>query len=186
MKSFNQLLFVLILSVVLFPACDPEEPALINGEEIITTLTYTLTPSGGGDVVTLTFQDLDGDGGNDPTVTSGILMENTTYTGTLVLLNETETPAEDITVEVQEEAEEHQFFFATNLDGTSIDYDDLDANNQPIGINTTLTTTTTENGTITISLRHQPNKSATGVVGGDITNAGGETDIEVIFNVDVQ
>ncbi|HBK71516.1 MAG TPA: type 1 periplasmic binding fold superfamily protein, partial [Flavobacteriaceae bacterium] len=35
-------------------------------------------------------------------------------------------------------------------------------------------------------LRHEPNKSASGVSDGDITNAGGETDIEVIFNITVQ
>ena len=186
MKFLNQLLFILAISVILFPACDPEEPKDPEEEEVITTLTYTLTPSGGGDVVTLEFQDLDGDGGNAPTITNGTLMDSTTYTGTLTLLNETESPAEDVTVEVQAEAEDHQFFFATNLSGTTIAYDDTDANSQPIGLNTTLTTTTTESGTITITLRHKPNKSATNVASGDITNAGGETDIEVTFNVDVQ
>ena len=186
MKFFNQLLLVLMTAAILFPSCDPEDPEEHNDEEVITTLKYILTPSGGGDVVTLTFVDLDGDGGDNPTITGGILAENTTYTGTVELLNETETPAGDITAEVLEEAEDHQFFFANTLDGITIDYDDTDANGQPIGLNSTLTTTTTENGTITITLRHEPNKSATDVVNGDITNAGGETDIEVTFNVDVQ
>lgn len=186
MKSLNQLFFVLTLSIILFSACGPEDPDPINEEEVITTLKYILTPSGGGDAVTLIFQDLDGDGGNAPTITSGILMDSTTYTGTLELLNETETPAEDITIEVQEEAESHQFFFTTSLTGMTIDYDDMDANNQPIGLSSTLTTTGVESGTMTITLKHEPNKSATGVAGGDITNAGGETDIEVTFNIDVQ
>lgn len=186
MKSFNQLFFVLVLSVFLFPACDPETPKDPNEEEVITTLKYILTPNGGGDVVTLTFEDLDGDGGNPPTITGGTLAANTTYSGTLVLLNETETPAGDIAAEVQAEAEEHQFFFQTTLSGVTIAYDDTDANNQPIGLNTVVTTTTAGSGTITVILRHQPDKSATNVSSGDITNAGGETDIEVTFNVDVQ
>ena len=38
----------------------------------------------------------------------------------------------------------------------------------------------------TITLRHEPAKTATGVSGGDITNAGGETDIEVVFDVTVE
>ena len=33
-----------------------------------------------------------------------------TYSGTMTLLNESETPAEDITIEIQEEDDEHQFF----------------------------------------------------------------------------
>ena len=186
MKFLNQLFFLLLASsVILFPSCDPD-PTDPDPEEVITTLTYTLTPSGGGDVVTLEFQDLDGDGGNAPTITSGILMDSTTYTGVITLLNESESPVEDITVEVQEEDDDHQFFFATTLTGMTIAYDDMDANNQPVGLNSTLTTTGLESGTMTVTLRHQPNKSATGVSGGDITNAGGETDIEVTFNVDVQ
>ena len=34
-------------------------------------------------------------------------------------------------------------------------------------------------GQFTVTLRHEPDKSAQGVSAGDITNAGGETDIEV-------
>ena len=41
-------------------------------------------------------------------------------------------------------------------------------------------------GTITVTLRHEPNKDAAGVSSGDIANAGGETDIEVTFNVEIQ
>ena len=35
--------------------------------------------------------------------------------------------------------------------------------------------------TMTVILRHEPNKAGAGVSDGDITNAGGETDIEVTF-----
>ena len=41
-------------------------------------------------------------------------------------------------------------------------------------------------GTLKVTLRHEPNKSAAGVVGGDITNAGGETDIEVEFPIVIE
>jgi len=39
---------------------------------------------------------------------------------------------------------------------------------------------------VTITLRHEPAKDATGVSDGDITNAGGETDISVNFPVEIQ
>jgi len=50
----------------------------------------------------------------------------------------------------------------------------------------TLTTDAAGSGTITVILRHEPDKGASGVNDGDITNAGGETDIEVTFDVTVQ
>ena len=157
-----------------------------NEEEVITTLNYTLTPSGGGTAVTMTFQDLDGDGGDDPVITGGTLAPNTTYTGDLELLNETETPAEDITEEIEEEDADHQFFFTTTVAGLSVAYADMDDDGNPVGLESTVTTMASGSGEMTIILRHEPNKSGAGVAGGNITNAGGETDIEVTFNVDVQ
>ena len=68
-----------------------------NEEELITTVNYTLTPADGSAAITLSFVDLDGDGGDAPTITGGTLIANTTYTGTLELLNEAEMPVEDIT-----------------------------------------------------------------------------------------
>ena len=110
---------------------------------------------------------------------------NTTYDGSLELLNETETPPGDITEEVEEEALEHQFFFQTSIGGVSFTYEDTDTNGNPIGILTKVTTEGSGSGTITVILRHEPDKDASGVSNGDITNAGGETDIEVVFNVEV-
>ena len=189
MKKINLLLVIGMLSILFVTSCkkdEPEDPIIPNEEEVITTLNFTLTPDGGGTPVVLTFQDLDGDGGNPPTITEGTLDTNATYTGVLELLNELESPAEDITEEVQEEGEEHQFFFQTSLSGMDIVYDDMDANGNPIGLATILTTNAANAGTITVTLRHEPNKDAFGVSTGDITNAGGETDIEVTFNVDIQ
>lgn len=181
------LLFALVsMSLVYFSACTKDDPEIPNEEEIITTINYTLTPDAGGTPIVLSFQDLDGDGGNDPIISSGTLAANTTYTASLELLNETENPAENITDEITAEAEAHQFFFQTTFNGLTVTYDDVDANGKPVGLATKVSTTNAETGTITIILRHEPNKSASGVSNGDITNAGGETDVEVTFQVDVQ
>jgi hypothetical protein len=174
----------------LFTACskddDKTEPVVIpNQEEVITTLIYTLTPEGGGDAVELIFRDLDGDGGAQPVITVDSLMAGTTYLGALELLNESEQPVEDITEEVKEEGDEHQFFFMGGSELTVM-YNDKDVNNKPIGLNTKLTTTTAGEYALHIVLRHEPNKDASGVADGDITNAGGETDIEVHFDVPVK
>ena len=179
---------LLFCTVALFTACsnDDDNPTPVNEEEVITTLTATLTPAGGGAVITLQTRDLDGDGPNDPVVTvSGPLAANTAYTGSLDLLNETENPAESITEEIEEEDDEHQFFFSST-NGITFAYDDFDGDGNPLGLNFTMTTGAVSMGSVTITLRHEPNKDAAGVSDGDITNAGGETDISVTFNVDVQ
>jgi len=136
--------------------------------------------------VTLSFEDLDGDGGAAPTITAGTLAANTTYTGTIVLLNESASPVDNITEEVEEEGVDHQFFFQSTVAGISVSYNDRDDNGNPIGLSNTLTTGDAASGAMTITLRHEPDKMATGVSGGDISNAGGETDIEVTFTIAVQ
>ncbi len=188
MKS-NIFLLIAIPFFISLSSCskdEPEDPIIPNEEEVITTLQYTLTPDNGGTPVVLSFQDLDGDGGDAPIITGGTLDANSLYNGVLVLLNELESPAEDITEEIEEEALDHQFFYQTSLSDIDITYADMDNNGNPIGLSTLVTTTNASSGTLTIILRHEPNKDASGVSDGDISNAGGETDIEVTFDVEVQ
>ncbi|MDW7694794.1 hypothetical protein R9C00_08575 [Flammeovirgaceae bacterium SG7u.111] len=187
MKIKNFLFISLGLVMTFLSSCsDDPEPEIPNEEELITTLTYTLTPVGGGTTVELKFKDLDGDGGDDPEITGGTLAANTTYEGSIELLNELESPAEDITEEVEEENDEHQFFYQTTVNGLSVAYDDIDGDGNPVGLATKVATTTAGSGKLTVTLRHEPNKTADGVKDGDITNAGGETDIEVTFDVEVK
>ncbi len=165
---------------------EPDDPVIPNEEEIITTLFFNLTPEDGDSSVVLSFQDLDGDGGNPPIIASGDLSANSTYRGSIELFNELEQPAVNITDEVKEEAEAHQFFFSNTVDGLQIGYNDADMSGNPLGLATIVTTTSAGAGSITIVLRHEPDKSASGVSDGEITNAGGETDLEVTFDVKVQ
>ena len=68
----------------------------------------------------------------------------------------------------------------------STSYSDADANNLPIGIQNKVQTGAASEGTFTITLRHEPAKPAEGVSDGDITNAGGETDVEVTLPISIQ
>ncbi|WP_040278579.1 hypothetical protein [Psychroserpens damuponensis] len=184
MKNLKSIFAIALISIA-FVSCssDDDAPAPVNEEEIITTLTATLTTA--GSTITLTSQDLDGDGPDAPVINvSSPLVSNTTYTGSLDLLNETENPAESITEEIEEEDDEHQFFFSSGLVSTT--YADMDEDGNPVGLLFTVTTTDAGTGNLTITLRHEPAKSAEGVSNGDITNAGGETDISVTFPITVQ
>ncbi len=62
----------------------------------------------------------------------------------------------------------------------------MDALEYPVGIHSIFETDLPAATTLTITLRHLPDKSAPGVNTGDIRNAGGETDIEVTFPIIVQ
>ncbi len=186
MKNYTtKALILLAVSLFVFSSCKKDDPEPPVEEEVITTVNFTMTPMTGS-AVTMTFLDLDGDGGTAPVITGGTLAANTSYAGSLELLNESETPSEDITAEIAEEDEEHQFFFSTDIAGLSVAYSDADMNGNPIGLATTVTTGAAGSGTLTVILRHEPNKDASGVDGGDITNAGGSTDVEIDFPVTVK
>jgi hypothetical protein len=181
MKTIKLFGLFFIGSLMLTSCSDDDgNPDPVNEEETITTMTVTLTPEGGGDVITLQSQDLDGDGPNPPTVTvSGDLAGNTTYVGGIVLLNETESPAEDITEEVEEEADEHQFIFIISGSLASATATDTDGNGNPVGIVFELATNTAGAATLGITLRHEPTKPNDGTLNG----AGGETDITQTFDL---
>lgn len=189
MKSLKYFFVASILSSIFLGNTSCGDDPIPNPEELITTLRYTLAPQGGGKTVVLNFKDPDGVGGIAPVISSDKLKANTIYDGTLLLLDESVNPIDSIIKEIQNENQTHQFFFqkkSGNLD-LNIIYNDLDASNlYPIGIKTILTTGIISQGILRITLRHQPNKSATGAKEGDITNAGGETDIEVDFNVSIE
>ncbi|WP_222984092.1 type 1 periplasmic binding fold superfamily protein [Flagellimonas meishanensis] len=176
---------------------DDNTPEEVNEEEIITTMIVTLTPTGGGTPIVFQSQDLDGDGPNAPVITPEdiVLSEGTTYSGTVVLLNETESPAENVNEEIEAEADEHQFFYI--IDGglnATVDYADDESDyvseetgqnfttTNPVGIAFTITTTSASTGTLAITLRHEPKKPNDGT----LVDAGGETDITETFNLTVE
>ena len=176
-------LFMLAPFVLSCGSDDDAPPPVINEEEVITTVILTLTSNNGQEIV-MTSQDLDGDGPNEPEITvSGNLSVATTYSGSVRLLNETVTPAENITNEVSAEGTEHQFFYTMggglNLTAS---YQDVDSNGNPIGILFDLTSTSASSGTLTCTLRHEPLKPNDGTLSG----AGGDTDASVSFPVIVE
>ena len=186
---------IIALSIIVgtLASCDKDDAAApVNEEEVITTVSVTLTSSTNpGDVVTLLSKDTDADGPAQPTITvSGQLQDNTTYNGKVTLLDETKNPADDITAEIlsdEDEKKDHQFFFEKieNLLGT-FSYADQDADGKPIGINFTFASGAPSQGKLLLTLRHEPNKSGAGVSAGDKTNAAGTTDVEASFPLVVQ
>ncbi len=60
MKTFK-LVPMALIALFAFNSCSSDDSKPVNEEEVITTVTVTLTPVGGGTPVVLTSRDLDGD-----------------------------------------------------------------------------------------------------------------------------
>jgi hypothetical protein len=191
-KIFSLALLLLPFAVLIGCSEDEDVPAPENEEEVISQVTLTFTPANGADALTFNWTDPDGEGSQAPVVDPVVLQANTEYNLTIELLGPN---GEDITEEVQEEAAEHLFFFGwedqlfESPTGTgnissrnnSVDYDDSDSNNLPVGLSTNWTTGEPATGTFRIVLKHQPNiKSASSAVND------GETDVDISWAVAVE
>jgi hypothetical protein len=188
MKKHNLGILTLFLSLVLvFSGCSDDHDDHDHEKEVITTvqLTFTqLNPNGtvtaGVAPIVATWKDADGTGVGAPTVNQVSLKQTTLYRMEVAVLNELANPAQDLTSEIRNEGTKHQFFFQKT--GTYIDtviYDDQDSNGKPIGLKNKLQTFSNVGvNTLKVILRHEPNKNGANVSSGNITNAGGETDIE--------
>ena len=188
-----------ILAIITISSCSKDDevvpviPKPVNEEEVITTVTTVFTEVGGTNTVTLKSKDLDGDGPGAPVVTvippTATFALNKIYNGVVTVLNESVTPAANISTEILAEGVDHQFFYqktgtlpAFNYTPVATAADNYDTNGKPIGFKATFVTgSTAATGTLKVTLRHKGNKSAPNVVNGDITNATGATDFAVTY-----
>jgi hypothetical protein len=176
-----------------------DEPVREDAPELITKVTLTFTPVGGEDAIVVSASDPDGDGiqsiAADGTI---VLQQNQTYILNISLFNELADPTSpqyNITTEVEEEGDEHLFFFAWtnnlfsapsgdgNIDDRSheLDYQDTDGVN-PIGLVTQWQTGSAIGaGTFRVLLKHQPDLKST-----TSSATEGETDLDLMFNLEVQ
>ena len=188
MKMKTKMVAVLGLAVVAgLSSCKKDDDLVatpaptINEVEVITTLELTFTDAAGVQpTVTAKFRDPDGDGSMGPDVFDDIVLQaNTTYNVTIALLNEIETPAEDIGAEVLEEDDEHLFCF-TVAGGANLNITRTDSDGTfEVGLTSDWVTGAASTGTTQVVLKHQP-----GVKDG--TCAPGETDIDVTFDTTIQ
>lgn len=193
MKNLKVTVFAL-MTMFAVSSCSEDDAVPVNQEEVLTTISAVFTPVGGGAVVTLTSRDLDGEGPNAPMINvSGSFAANKTYNGEVKILNESVSPAEDMTPEILAEAADHQFFYQTTGNLPAFSYSPMsttpsnyDANGRPVGNKVVFVTTAASAGTLKVILRHEGDKTKPNVASGDMTNATGSVDIEALFSVTVQ
>lgn len=158
---------------------EPDKPP-VNESELITTVQLIFTDSADNSVRSFLFKDPDGDGGNGPTVFDTIvLLQNRTYYTQVLLLDESKAVTDTISNEVLEEADEHLFVFTPNASDLSIQITDRDSKNLPLGLLSKWKTGNPGNGSVKVTLKHQP-----GTKNG--SSDPGETDVEVNFNCTIE
>lgn len=184
--NLNRYLYLLSFVLISYglSSCDkPGDDDDVGEQEFITKVTIRLEEQGTNNVINMVWSDPDGDGRGDFAGTAN-LKSNKTYKGSITLLNELATdPAErDITKEIEEEADEHQFFytFSNNLIPFAIiTITDRDKRGIPVGLKFDLVTsnlpgaTASLTGSLNIVLSHYTTITKTG------TNPGNEEDINI-------
>ena len=204
-KPVNLFIAALVISSLVFLiGCKVKDPVPENIPELITRATITFTPSGGssGSTIVVTATDPDNIGAQDIKVDGPInLVKGTTYSLAIKLVDGLYQPTDtfyDVSKQIEEEAEEHQFFFSWNVglfsnpagDGNIDNRNDpvnyglsVDKNGRPVGLTTiwsTASTPSTGSNSFRVLLKHQPD------IKSDVsTSADGETDLDLTFIINV-
>ncbi len=176
-KSTFFFLCMLMTFGLTFTSCDDDEGVGPTDPEVITTV--RLVFSDGTNTLTFEAVDADGDGGNPPVVDDISLSSNTVYMLSISFLDESDmSDVGDITVEIAAENLEHLVCFTASgfPAPTGLSTDD---NGDPLGLQSTLSTGEAAAGSLGVALKHEPDKAAADAC------ATGETDVEVVFAVEV-
>ena len=193
--SYKFLLVLLTFFMFVMNSCTSDDPEIEKDQEIITDVTLIFTevdnnnnPVGNA----FEFKASDPQGlelGKNPTIQSIQLGIGKKYLLEIEVFNSIEN--EDITEEILEEADEHQFYFlGTAFVGSPLltyTYADADKNGNPVGLKGYVQVSSSpgfNNAQFRLVLRHDLNKSFPGAKNPNWENfvqAGGETDLDISF-----
>ena len=196
MKKAKLSFFLLfsVTSMIAFSSCKSEDPKEENEGEVITDVTLRFTEvdpvAGLGTPFEVKASDPQGlESGSTPTIGTINLTKGKTYRLEVSLFNGIAN--EDITEEIEEEKEEHQFYFlGTAFVGSPValyTYTDEDSNGNPVGLSGTIAVSPTpgfNNAAFRLILRHDLDKNFPGANNPhwqNFTQAGGETDLDITF-----
>ena len=198
-NTFIKPIIALFLFILVFACSKDEDPEPANEEEVITLVTLEVTKVGSSETITYNFEveghahddeedDDDDHDGHEGEHTEIELEPNSSYNVSMLIYNDTDpNNIENVTLEIIEEADEHQIYYAITdeLSGFSIasaSNDNSDSDGNPLFLKTTWTTTGETSGDVAGYLIHEPT-SKTGSTRNDF---GGATDFEIEFEVHVE
>lgn len=195
MKTYQKLSFLILSAAVIsLSSCNSEDPVPENDGEVITDVTLVFTELDASGAVIgspFSFSASDSEGievGTSPEVDEITLEAGKTYQMEIEVGNAIE--GEDITEEILEESDEHQFFFlGSAFIGTTapLSYSYADAGGIALGVKGMLVVEASpavNTGMFRVVLRHDLNKDFEGADNPNFenfVNAGGETDLDITF-----
>ncbi|WP_136480638.1 type 1 periplasmic binding fold superfamily protein [Cognatitamlana onchidii] len=175
-----------IFCLTLVTSCsDDDTPPPVLEEELITNVILTFANvADATNTVIMTSVAPDGQDGASTEVVEGSFKANATYSLSLALTNETETPADDIlNDDIIPEADEHFFVYAVNDMNLTMtrDADDIDAaDGNKLGVKTTWDAGAAGTGKVNITLVHEPEGADDSDEWGSVT--GGSEDLNITFS----
>ena len=181
-------LFSILSLLLLLMACKKEEQVVdppLPENELLTTISLRLISSDYSDTLNATWRDLTPNDTNLPDTSLALLnlKDSTLYRAELAFSDETKSPVEDITAEVQTRANYHRIFYypSTSLGSNfNVNITDFDTNSPPLalGLTSNFQTFQSSNGVLRVVLKHQPN-------GKDGSFEPGTIDADVNFRVQI-
>lgn len=198
LKNINIKSLFIAASLLIITSCSKDDPEHIHEGEVITRVTLTFTNLADDSQTVVVWNDEhageddhdhdhDHDHDEEGEHVEIDLAPNSTYSVEIKFENASDpSDVEDVTLEVIEEADEHQVFFEVvdlnNLTIESADDDETDNEGNRLNIKTTWTTTAAASGDVRAYLIHEPN-SKTGTTRDDF---GGEVDVQVDYEVHIE
>ena len=164
------------------PASVPPDTPPVENEYITTVKISYQNQADATDKGVATWADLDNNAATPPDTSAAILnlRKSSQYRLEILFLDQTKTPTDTVSNEVQERANIHRICITTptpiGFTATATDYD-TNSPAQPLGLKqSVLTDASLQNGLMRLKLRHQPS-------GKDGTCEPGSSDIDVRFRV---
>lgn len=184
MKKITLMLIAVVTSGLLFHACKKDETAVsppVPGNEFLTTVQLIVVNAADAtDTKTVQVKQLP-DQPIDYSKATLNLKANSTYNVSVKFLDETTTPAGDVTEDIYARRNYHLICFTVGGGANlTVVRTDLDTNTPAlqVGLQDKFTTGAAGNGTLNVRLRHQPNAK-----NGDCDPGSSDADVDFTVNV---
>ncbi len=193
-NTFTRAVMPLMAAALMVTGCKKDDPMSPNPDpntqELITTVILRLADTTGNTAnnVTATFRDLDGPGGNPPSIDTLRLKAGVGYDCHVLILDQTKTPVDTVSNEVEEEGKAHRIWYTagggatTRVSVVPRDNDGGAPTPLPIGLHVRINVSAggSATGTLRSVLKHyEPESTKRSDTNGSL----GETDFDVTFPV---